>query len=245
MSKCRFCAKVLRWLGMEPGLSCEAILRSHWNESDDWERTHSNDDELWWKDSDRNRALIEEAYDRQDADPEGAFRMFVEAAEAGSPRAMETVGSYYETGTVVTADFDQAADHYYRAICAGSWMATIAYARLLAAHGDGDECEAMLRDGVELDFVPAYFWLAWLRYERTPTRATCRAIRPLLDYAANQGHPGAKKTLGTLMAKGKFGLLAIPRGLKLILETMPPILRTDAAAAANRLKSRALEAAAP
>ncbi|HYN46865.1 MAG TPA: hypothetical protein VES64_09250 [Allosphingosinicella sp.] len=236
---------MLRWLGMEPRLSCEAILRSHWNESDDWERAHSNDDELWWKDSDRNRALINEAYGRQDADPEGAFTMFVEAAEAGSPRAMETVGSYYETGTVVTADFDQAAYHYSRAIGAGSWMATIAYARLLATHGDVDRCEAVLRDGVELDFVPAHFWLAWLRYERTPTRATCRAIRPLLDYAANQGHPGAKKTLGTLMTEGKFGLLAIPKGLRLLSQTMPPILRADAAAAANRLKGRALEAAAP
>ena len=186
MSTCRICAKLRRWLGIEEELTCETILQSHWNQSDDWEREHSNDAELWWRDSDRNRALIHEAWERQDTDPDGAFGLFVEAAEAGSPRAMETVGSFYETGIVKTADFDRAANQYYRAVCAGSWMATIAYARLLAAHGDIDECEAVLRDGVELNFVPAYFWLAWLRYQRTPTRATCRAIRPLLDYAANQ-----------------------------------------------------------
>jgi TPR repeat protein len=243
MANCRICATLRRWSGMDSKLSCDAIWQSHWNESDDWERTHSNDDELWWKDSDRNRALIDEAYTHLDADPERAFKLFVEAAEAGSPRALETVGSFYDTGTVVAADFDRAADHYHRAICAGSWMATIAYARLLAAHGDVDACEQVLHDGVELDFVPAYFWLAWLRYERAPTRATCRAIRPLLDYAADQGHPGAKNTLGRLMTKGKFGLLSIPRGLKLLYETRPQILTQPDPASADSLKSRALKAA--
>ncbi len=156
---------------------------------------------------------------------------------------MEVAGSYYETGTVVAADFGQAADHYYRAICAGSWTATIRYARLLAAHDFVDEFEKVLQDGVELDFVPAYYWLAQLRYERAPTRATCRAIRPLLDYAAKRGHPGAKHMLGRLMTLGKFGILAIPRGLKLLYETRPPILLELDAAPAGSPKGRPLKAA--
>jgi TPR repeat protein len=244
MSACKICARLRRWLGMEPELTCEALWTSHWDQSNAWERANSNQDELWWTDSDRNRALIEEAQARQGADPEAAFQMLLEAAEAGSAGAMESVGWHYDSGTVVTADFDRAADYYRRAICAGSWMATIAYARLLAEHGHFDECENVLRDGVRLDFVAAYFWLAWLRYDRSPTRATCREIRPLLDYAAEQGHPGAKQTLGRLMTKGKFGILAIPRGLKLLRETMPPILSRSDAASADRLKGRALKAAA-
>jgi len=228
---------------MKPELTCEALWLSHWDQSNGWERANSNHDELWWRDSDRNRALIEEAQARQLADPEAAFRLLLEAAEAGSPWAMESVGWYYDTGTVVAADFDRAADYYHRAIRAGSWMATIGYARLLAEHGHFDECEEVLRDGVRLDFVPAFFWLAELRYERSPTRATCREIRPLLDYAAEQGHPGAKQTLGRLMVKGKFGILAIPRSLKLFRETMPPILSRPDAASADRLKDRALKAA--
>lgn len=244
MSTCRICAKLRRWFGIEPELSCEALWRSHREQSDDWERAHSNHDELWWRDSDRNRALIEEAAERQDADPQAAFRMLVEAAEAGSPQAMESVGWHYHSGTVVAADFDRAADYYHRAIGAGSWMATIAYARLLEEHGHFDDCETVLRDGVQLDFVPAYFWLARLRYERSTTRATCREIRPLLDYAAKQGHPGAKLTLARLMVKGRFGILAIPRGLRLLRETMPPVPSRPDAAAADRLKVRALKAAA-
>ena len=242
MSTCRICASVRRWLGIDPELSCEVLRQSHFDQSNEWERSNSNQDELWWRDSDRNRALYEEAYACRDADPEAAFRMYLEAAESGSPTAMESVAWHYYTGTIVAADFDRAVDYYRRAIGAGSWMATIGYAHLLADHGHFDSCEAVLRDGVSSDFVPAYFWLAWLRYERSPTRATCREIRPLLEYAAEKGHPGAKQTLGRLLVKGKFGILSIPRGLGLLCETMPPVLQHDAASD-DRLKNLALRAA--
>ncbi|MGQ0589217.1 MAG: hypothetical protein ACT4N8_06760 [Sphingosinicella sp.] len=179
----------------------------------------------------------------RDADPEAAFRMLLEAAEAGSAWATEAVARHYHAGTVVAADFDHAADHYYRAICAGSWLATIGYARLLAEHGDADESEAVLEDGVRQDFVPAYFWLARLRYDRSPTRATCREIRSLLDYAAKRGHPDAKQTLGRLMMKGKFGIFAIPRGLRLLFETMLPLPSPPETAPADNPKTQALRAA--
>jgi hypothetical protein len=243
VSTCRICARLRRWLGIDRELSCEALWKSHFDQSHAWERANSNEDELWWKDSDRNRALVEEGYARSEADPEAAFRIHREAAEAGSAAALHVVAWHYHTGTVVAADFERAADYYRRAIEKGSWMATIGYARLLADHGHFDECEGILRDGVRLDFVPAFFWLAQLRYERAPTRATCREIRPLLDYAAERGHPGAKQTLGRLLVKGRFGVLAIPRGIRFLRETMPPILR-HREASADRLKALALRAAA-
>jgi hypothetical protein len=65
----------------------------------------------------------------------------------------------------------------------------------------------------------------------------------LLDYAAERGHPGAKQTLGRLLVKGRFGVLAIPRGIRFLRETMPPILR-HREASADRLKALALRAAA-
>jgi hypothetical protein len=180
--------------GARTHLRCAPAV--HWDQSFGWERAHSKDDELWWRDSARNRGLIEEAQAAQNADPEAAFRMLLEAAEAGSARALESVGWHYASGTAVAADFDEAAGYYRRAIRAGSWMATIAYARLLAAHGHVDESEEVLRDGVARDFVPAYFWLAWLRYDRAPTRATCRAIRPMLAYARNRVIPARSRFSG-------------------------------------------------
>lgn len=243
MASCKFCAKVRRWLGLDSAIDCAAIWQSHWDQAHAWDVANSNHDELWWEDSDRNRGLIQEGFVRMAAEPEAAFRMFVEAAEAGSPYALEIVGWHYDTGTAVDADFEQAADHYHRAICAGSWVATIRYARLLAARDYFAEAEAVLQDGIELGFIPATYWLAQLRYYRTPTRATCREIRPLLDQAVTQGNPAAKQMLGRLMTRGKYGILAIPRGFRLLAGTIPPILKQPDAAPADRPKRRPLKAA--
>ena len=97
-------------------------------------------------------------------------------------------------------------------------MATISYARLLAEVGRQDDCEIVLKDGVALDFVPAYFWLAWLRYLQSKTPKVRREVRPLLEYAARQGHPAAKAFLARWMAHGQLGLLKVPRGYMMVVQ---------------------------
>ncbi len=202
------------WLRARFGSQCDALYESLWKEANSWERVHSNEYELWLEQSDRNRELIEQANAIQDADPEAAFRIRLEAAEAGSAWAMELIAWHYH----VVADFGQAQDFYDRAIRAGSWMATIGYARLLAKHGYPDHCRQVLEDGVQNDFIPACFWLAWFRYKQSPTRTTCREIRPLLERAAENGHPAAKLILARWMARGRFGLREIPKGFGRLME---------------------------
>lgn len=186
-----------------------------WEKSDAWERARSNESELWSEEPARNRELIEQAGDTRKTDPAAAFRLYRAAAEAGSAWAMDAVAWHYEMGIVVAADLDKAQEYYRRAICAGSWMATIYYARLLADLGDLDDCESVLEDGVSSDFVPAYFWLAWFRYKRCKNRKERRDIRPMLEHAAKAGHPAAQVMLVQLMIFGKFGLREIPAGFKL------------------------------
>jgi len=183
-----------------------------------WERAHSNDSELWSEEGLRNRELIEQAYARFKTDPAASFRLYLEAAEAGSAWAMEEVALQYATGTAVAADLEKAQEYYARAIGAGSWRATLQYARFLAEHDRHDECESVLEDGVASDFVPACFWLARLRYERCQSRKLCREIRPMLEHAAGKGHPEAQVLLGRLMVRGKFGLREIPAGIKLAVQ---------------------------
>ena len=65
----------------------------------------------------------------------------------------------------------------------------------------------------------------------------------MLDQAVKQGNPAAQQMLGRLMMKGKYGILAIPRGLKLLRESMPPILKQLDTAPAERPRSRPLKAA--
>lgn len=201
---------------------CTEFNASVWDRSDAWERAHSNAYDIWSAETEANLALIERARLLNESDPEAAFRIRLEAARAGSVWAMERVGWHYHTGTAVAADFGRAQQYYHDALSAGSWTATIKYARLLAEHGHFDFCESVLEDGVRSDFVPAHFWLAWFRFKQSRSRKTCREIRPLLEHAAEQGHPGAKLVLARLMARGKFGLRAIPESFRLFREVAAP-----------------------
>jgi len=204
------------WFSIKSDVDCAR----QWDESDAWERAHSNESELWSEESDRNRELIEQAWAIQVTNPAAALRIYLEAADAGSPWAMQQVGWHYRTGAGVAADFERAQDYYRRAICAGSWTATISYARLLAEQGHFETCEQLLEDGVRSDFVPAYFWLARFRHRQSKSRKTCREIRPLLEYASEKGHPAARGFLAALMLLGKYRLRESPVGFRLVRESI-------------------------
>jgi TPR repeat protein len=208
---CKFCAWICHWLcaGANP-------IDAYWDRADDWERGQSNESELFCAASREHRDRIDAALAMREADLEAAFRIFVDVADAGMPWAMETVAGHYERGIVVAADFQQAQLYYRRAIEAGSWMATIGYARLLVRHGHFDASEQVLRDGVDADFLPAHFWMAWYRLKRSRRRATCREIRPLLERAADAGHPLAGLVLARLKLLGKFGVREIWPGFRQI-----------------------------
>jgi len=183
---------------------CDAFWEKFWEHSDAWERSHSNDRELWSKESEQTREMLKEAAAMSETDP-AALQLYLKAAEAGSVISMGRVGSQYWTGTGTAPDLDKAQEYYRRAILGGSWTATIHYARLLAEHGHYDTCDKVLEDGVAVGFVPAYFWLARLRYMRSKTREVCREVRPMLEHAARKGHPGARLVLAQWMLRGKFG----------------------------------------
>jgi TPR repeat protein len=209
---CKLCAWLCNWLCPD----AELERASFWQKTDEWERAQSNDWELWSAETDEQRALNARAAELNKSDAEAAFRLRTEAADAGSTWAMQMVGWHYDTGTLVPADFDKAQEYYHRAVCAGSWTATIRHARLLAEHGHDDHWRAILQDGVEQDFVPAFYWLAWLRYKQSKSRKTREEIKPLLEYAAEKGHPAAEVLLGRMLLSGKFGLREIPRGFEML-----------------------------
>jgi TPR repeat protein len=194
---------------------CARLWARHDEMSDAWERAHSNDSELWAEQEAYISGLIDRAWAIREADPGAAFRLYLEAAESGSASALESIGWHYWTGTVVDADPDQALEYYRRAISAGSWMATLSYARLLAELGDDEASDEVLEEGVAADFVPAFYWLARLRYTRSRSPARCREIAPLLEYAADQGHPAARIFLAQLSLRGRFGLRRIAAGLRM------------------------------
>jgi TPR repeat protein len=197
---------------------CDPFWDWFWETSDAWDVAHSNEHQLWSRESERSRELIGRALAEGDAS--ASFQLFLGAADAGSARAMDRVAWHYETGTGVPVDTNRALEYYRLAICAGSWRATLDYSRLLAKFGYVEASDKVLQDGVSLGFEPAYFWLAWRRYKRRPSRKMAAEVLPLLEHAAAKGHPAAKFFLARWMLTGRFGAREIFRGAKLLLQCM-------------------------
>lgn len=210
MSGCILCT----WLRSTACADADRLYASFWSASADWESRFAAENGFWPDESDETRGLIDRARAIDESEPTAALELYVQAAANGSPEASEMVGWYYETGAVVAADIDLASEHYHRAVSAGSWRATVGYARLLEKRGYVDHAEQLLNDGVEAGFVPAHFWLAYLRYRRSPTRKTCHQVRPLMEYAAASGHLVAEWTVARWMARGTLGIRRIPQGLR-------------------------------
>jgi TPR repeat protein len=184
--------------------------------SHDWEEVFARG----WEPGESDEALRgrwAEARRLADGDPARALAIHVELAEAGSPFSMLMAGAYYERGRGTARDAAVAEDFYRRALCAGSWKATVRYARLLFERGAHDAWPSTLGDGVANGFIPSFFWLAWYSYKRSPSARTAREVRHLLETAADAGHPDAGLVLARWAASGKFGWREIRDGHRKLL----------------------------
>lgn len=161
-----------------------------------------------------------EAESLREEHPAVALAIHLELAEAGSAHSTIMAGWYHQTGRGAEQDNAAAEEFYRRALCMRSWRATILYAKLLFKRGAHDKWPSTLQNGVDNGFIPSFFWLAWFRYKQSPSRRTAREVRPLLETAAEAGHPGAKAILVRWTMSGKFGLREIPRGLRMARELL-------------------------
>jgi TPR repeat protein len=185
-----------------------------WDVSKHWEQDHSNEWNLWMGDSEPVRERNRRANKLSATDPSKAFQIRKELADNGSVWAMCRTGSHYEYGKGIDADLALAEHYYYQAQMAGSWMATLQLSDLLFKHRINERWVGILENGVESDFIPANFWLAWYRYKRRPRRQTAREARPLMEEAAEAGHPGARLILAEWKGQGKYGLHEMRQGFR-------------------------------
>ena len=209
--KCRLCKLLCNWLcGPEFAKETDEF----WSASRRWERDHSNQWDLWMADSQEVRQRNEHANEVFETDQRRAFEMRRELADKGSEWAMRAIGRQYELAQGVERDLAQAERYYYQALLAGSWMATLDLAKLLFDHRINEKWEGILENGAESNFIPAHFWLAWYRFKREPGMRAARKVSPLMEKAAEAGHPGARITLARWKAQGRLGLREMRQGFR-------------------------------
>ncbi len=188
-----------------------------WKYNDDWELNQSNYFSLLAEESEEAADLTTRGWALKDSDPAAAVALYITAAQSGSIWAMHELAlrAWTENGEGVS--LGQADRWYRKAIDRGSQLAMIYRARLLGEHRHWDECEQQLQLAMQQDLVAAWYWSAYFRYKRNPTRETARAVRPLLEHAVARGHPAAEAMLTRHMARGKYGMLLRPKGLWLAI----------------------------
>lgn len=206
--------KIKRWFAENWPRSDEELDTAVWDHSYNWEGWAGGEVDFWWEQSDAEQLMV--VAKLSETDPVAAFQGYRALAEKGCVHAMIWLGNSYRYGLGTEPNFEKAYDSYSVAMAEGSWIATRDIAGLLFNNGNFAECEEILEEGIECDFIPAYFWLAWYRIQRSDTQDTFNTARPLLEHAAAAGHPHAEKYLAVLMVTGKFGIRKIPRGLKLL-----------------------------
>lgn len=179
-----------------------------------WERDHSNN----WDLLDKDGAAVSQQFDQADAlferDHERAVAIYHSLAEGGSAWAMRQVARFHLRGSIGEVDEKQAEAWYRRALLAGSNYAYVDLAELYRRQERGKEWKSLLEQGAATGFAPASYRLAWFQYQQNPTRLTARHVRPLLEEAAQAGHPGARWLLYGWQMRGTFGFGEIRQGLR-------------------------------
>jgi TPR repeat protein len=208
-----------------------------WERVDDWQHEEVNN----WEPSvdEAEKEKIDKAIALEDGDIKGAIEAYQALAEQGSAWAMRKIAWHYETGSRVSVDLTLAESWYRRAILAGSWLATLNFARLEALRGAFDDSEYWLEDGVEQGWVPASFWLAWYLKANSTRRRLDPRLRQLLEHAEAHGHPMAREILATWMGQGRFGFRLIPQGLRALVSE---VFKTAEAWEEYKLQSKEPEA---
>jgi hypothetical protein len=210
ISNCRFCSCMRYWVTNSRGHRRDKIDEISYA----WESEYSNDWEPWHEEPDWDRLTTAGVIAKNDR--KAAFHIYLELAEIGSVHSMNQVAWEYAfgKGNIVETDDKLADDWYYRAIEGGSWMATRFYAQFHQSRGNFAYSEEVLETGIEQRWVPAYFWLARYRMKHATSLNIFQEIRPLLEYAADKGHPKANAVYSKLMSFGIFGIREIPCGFK-------------------------------
>lgn len=191
----------------------EKMYDDLWAESAAWEASAPLPDGWPRDEQEELEQLLRMARELHDQDPAKALALELQAAERGSAQAMEMIGWRYWAGVGVDVDKGKAADFYCRALRGGNREATIGYARLSFELGRTRDWEGPLQHAADEGFVPAFFWLAWLRYQQNRSTRTRRRVFPLIESAANAGHPMAIFIRARWLMRGELGVHRIPHGV--------------------------------
>jgi TPR repeat protein len=169
-----------------------------------------SDDEIWATEPDQ--AKVHKAFSLIKTDPAHARSEFLTLAERGSVTSMFYLGWMFQTGAGMPVDLLEAENWYRRACDGGSDMATVYLGRIYRRKRDYARAKQVFSMGAQRGVRGAMYGLARIYLEDGEPHEAAE-VHALLEKAAALGHPYAMGNLPSLLLRGKFGLLNIPRAI--------------------------------
>ncbi len=146
-----------------------------------------------------------------------ALVIYERLAQDGDPQCQVHIGWMYHEGVGVAPDREKARSWFQRAASLGSKEGAFYYARALGSIGRHEDAASWFQKAARQNYSPALLWLG-LSYVRGLGMPTdfLKGV-DYLQRAADAGNIFAKRELGLLMTRGRFGLLKVPLGYLYLL----------------------------
>ena len=174
-----------------------------------------NNGDLFNADADVTR--LRQAFEMWRSNPVEAFTGFLVLAEGGSVWSMIQVGVAYESGRGVPLDRIRAEEWYRKAYEQGSDLGLVRAGYLTFKRGDIAEAKTILSVGVSRGLTPAMRYLAWMELRLSKKEDARGRARALYEQAIASGDLAARMLFARSMVRGRFGLRAIPAGIRSLL----------------------------
>ena len=162
--------------------------------------------------------------DRQATAPAQTLVGLEALAGRGSTMSMVYLAHAYRNGIGTGVDPVRSREWFERAAAAGSLLASYELGWIHWGAKDYEKAHGVLSTGIARGYPPALYLSATMYADGQGVPVDVERARELLEVAVAHGHVFAKRNLGVLLIKGRFGLRQIPRGLLLWLSGIKDVL---------------------
>jgi TPR repeat protein len=142
----------------------------------------------------------------------------------GSVMSMVYLGHIFSGGTQMTRDWPRAEKWYLEAQKHGSYIAQFNLGAHYYNNKEFDRAKSIFKIGADKNDGPSMHYLACV-FLREGTKESLNTAYSLLDRASTIGHLRSRLLYSKLMLGGRFGLLAIGRGVPIFVHAAIDAIR--------------------
>jgi TPR repeat protein len=168
---------------------------------------------------------LRQAYDMMAIDRPQALARLQSLADRGSTMSMLYIARSYVTSNPSSENLLEAEKWYRKAADKGFDSALYSLGKRYIKVGRAADAKAIFCSNPLKDYLPAIHELGRMYHYGIGAEKDPILARRFLEKASARGHVFAKRELAIMLSRGNFGLLQVPRGLYLFVNSIVGMIR--------------------